>query len=73
MQTIKRHTPTDFVVTDTGIVIGGHHIPKPPAPSKDAETIQRALLHKHGRRGDKVISIVGVALLFVVGYLVVRT
>jgi len=34
----------DYKRTSTGIVIGGHYVRKPPAPTRDAEVIQRSLL-----------------------------
>lgn len=35
-----------IVTTRTGIVIGGAYVPAPPAPTADAEEIQRVLLRR---------------------------
>lgn len=40
----RRYTTTGCVVTRAGLVIGGAYCPPKPAPSRDAEVIQAALL-----------------------------
>lgn len=35
---------SNLVTTRTGLTIGGHYVPPPPAQSRDADAIQAALL-----------------------------
>jgi hypothetical protein len=52
----------DMVVTRTGIVIGGAHLPPAPRPGYEAERIQSALLDKSPRPSRHPLAIAGFRL-----------
>ena len=49
--------------TSTGLQIGGHYIPRPPALSSDEERLQKALIEKRNRDADILVVVVSIACI----------
>lgn len=47
----------EFTKTASGVVIGGHYSAPPPAPSKDAEFLQAALLNRSPNYAMRVLDV----------------
>lgn len=70
---------SEYTKTTSGIVIGGAYVPPAPAPSRDAELVQAALLSDDSHYGERALDFVerhlvkaAIALIvsaFVIGFL----